>query len=139
MPTDKVNLKVAEISYDSKKSIVIIEYREHETVTKEDAEQIISTVERMAGGKIYASISILKDNPISKPAQRILSHFPPKIIAVALIVENEILQSIIDLFINTYTVKFKIRIFSDKDSAYHWLENELSEHINKDDKHLHAN
>ncbi len=127
MAEDKkvARVAVAEITYEPDPSIVIIDYFDNKTISKEEAEEVISTSMQLVGDKPFGVISIFKDNLIKSDAQEILRQDSSNLVAVASIVKSEILKSIFNTFVSFKKLGYKFRMFTDLEEAKQWIASEL--------------
>ncbi len=127
MAEDKkvTRVSVAEITYEPDTSIVIIDYFDNKAISKEDAEEVISTSMQLVGDNPFGVISIFKDNLIKADAQEVLRQESPNLVAVASIVKSEILKSIFNTFVSFKKLGYKFRMFTDLEEAKQWVASEI--------------
>lgn len=121
MEVKKIQLDAANLFFETQTSILTVEYKSKRTITLQDAQQIIKAAKSITGEKKYASLSILEDNPISKEAQKILLSSSKDLVAIALIVKNELLKNILQMFIEVNPPKCEYKFFTAPEDAKQWL------------------
>ncbi len=131
MSTKQSYLSIADLYFDADEKILTIHYHQDKDITEKGLGEIINTGLKMAQGQPFGVISTLGNNSISREAQKIMSQSSPGLVAVAAIIEIQVLRTIIEIFVREQKVKYDLRCFTDIDQAKKWVKQQLDKHQQK--------